>query len=412
MDSNVFGFNIASYGLHPMKYWQCFVEHCCIVVILHKWIDGLVWPHLSWWRHQMETFSAILALLCAEFTGHGEFPAQSPRTVILLSQNGFVMVPTHSCMFVTYWDSIRVIRRVSQQFRTGILLIPVYSCSFMNVFLIYPSLFATHWGSFVCSSNVFMFVRVAIVLVRTDSCQFVPRSWCVLPVIKYEHLTNILKTSRMGWNHYKNAVRACRMNYECRTNSNHYTNKYEFLNRKIHSCPRYELSKILRTMYESVRTTSIEWESLSERIRMNTNVILADSRHFITHTVVKRTRVPAGSLVRLATVTHILEISSLVLRQYQHIEVEKKTRRQFQKSFSWMTIVVFWLGFYCNLFPMVQLTTCQHMFRWWLGFEQATSHYLNQREPSLLTHIHVTRSRGLDESLVPQCQWSNPEWYG
>ena len=35
--------------------------------------------HGSWWRHQMETCSALLAL-CGEFTGPGEFPAQRPVT--------------------------------------------------------------------------------------------------------------------------------------------------------------------------------------------------------------------------------------------------------------------------------------------------------------------------------------------
>ena len=33
----------------------------------------------SWWRHQMEAFSALLPL-CGEFTGPGEFPAQRPVT--------------------------------------------------------------------------------------------------------------------------------------------------------------------------------------------------------------------------------------------------------------------------------------------------------------------------------------------
>ena len=92
------------------------------------------------------------------------------------SYHGIVIVSTHSCMFVTYLDSIRVIRRVSQLFRTYILLIPVSSCSFVNIFLIHPSLFLTHSGSVLYNSSVFMFVRVAFVLVRTDSCQFVPRS--------------------------------------------------------------------------------------------------------------------------------------------------------------------------------------------------------------------------------------------
>ena len=29
---------------------------------------------ISWWRHQVETFSALLALLCGEFTGHRWIP--------------------------------------------------------------------------------------------------------------------------------------------------------------------------------------------------------------------------------------------------------------------------------------------------------------------------------------------------
>ena len=34
---------------------------------------------LSWWRHQLETYSASLTLLCGEFTG--EFPTQRPMTL-------------------------------------------------------------------------------------------------------------------------------------------------------------------------------------------------------------------------------------------------------------------------------------------------------------------------------------------
>ena len=33
-----------------------------------------------WWRHQMEIFSALLAILCGELIGTGEFPAQRPMT--------------------------------------------------------------------------------------------------------------------------------------------------------------------------------------------------------------------------------------------------------------------------------------------------------------------------------------------
>ena len=42
------------------------------------------WPsiptHYSWWRHQMETFSALLAICAGNSPVHGEFPAQRPVT--------------------------------------------------------------------------------------------------------------------------------------------------------------------------------------------------------------------------------------------------------------------------------------------------------------------------------------------
>ena len=40
-----------------------------------------------------------------------------------------------------------------------------------------------------------------------------------------------------------------------------------------------------------------------------------------------------------------------------------------------------------KFFPWVQLTMNQHWFRQWLGAEHATSHYLNQCWPSLLTYM-------------------------
>ena len=43
------------------------------------------------------------------------------------------------------------------------------------------------------------------------------------------------------------------------------------------------------------------------------------------------------------------------------------------------------------MFLRVLLTIWQHWFRWWLGAEQVTSHYLNQCWYVLLTHVRVTR---------------------
>ena len=47
-------------------------------------------------------------------------------------------------------------------------------------------------------------------------------------------------------------------------------------------------------------------------------------------------------------------------------------------AFSWMKIFVFWVEFHWSLLPRVQLIITQHYFRWWLGGQQATSHYLSQ----------------------------------
>ena len=44
----------------------------------------------------------------------------------------------------------------------------------------------------------------------------------------------------------------------------------------------------------------------------------------------------------------------------------------------------------------VQLSSCQGWFRWCLGAEQATSHYLKQYWHGLLTHICVTRPQWIN----------------
>ena len=62
-------------------------------------------------------------------------------------------------------------------------------------------------------------------------------------------------------------------------------------------------------------------------------------------------------------------------------------------AFSWMKTFVFWFEFHWSLFLRAQLTIIKHWFRWWLGAEQATSHYLNQCLPSSLMHICSTRGR-------------------
>ena len=65
----------------------------------------------------------------------------------------------------------------------------------------------------------------------------------------------------------------------------------------------------------------------------------------------------------------------------------------FWNAFPWMKTFVFWFEFHWSFFVWVQLTISKHWFRWWLGTEQVTSHYLNQCWPSSLTNICGTRER-------------------
>ena len=50
----------------------------------------------------------------------------------------------------------------------------------------------------------------------------------------------------------------------------------------------------------------------------------------------------------------------------------------FSNAFSWIEMFEFRLKFQWSLFLGFQLTIFQRWFRYWLGAEQATSHYLNQ----------------------------------
>ena len=51
---------------------------------------------------------------------------------------------------------------------------------------------------------------------------------------------------------------------------------------------------------------------------------------------------------------------------------------KFSNAFSWMKMYEFRLRFHWSLFPRFKLTIFHHWFWWWLGADQATSHYLNQ----------------------------------
>ena len=67
----------------------------------------------------------------------------------------------------------------------------------------------------------------------------------------------------------------------------------------------------------------------------------------------------------------------------------------YSNSFSSMKIVVvLWLKFRFNIFPIIQLTITigLNWFRYWQGAHRATSHYLSKWSPRFVTHIHMHAS--------------------
>ena len=63
-------------------------------------------------------------------------------------------------------------------------------------------------------------------------------------------------------------------------------------------------------------------------------------------------------------------------------------------AFSWMKMLEFRLKFHWSLFLRAQLRIVHHCFRWWLGADQATNHYLKQW---WLESWRIYASLGLDE---------------
>ena len=77
----------------------------------------------------------------------------------------------------------------------------------------------------------------------------------------------------------------------------------------------------------------------------------------------------------------------------------------FSNAFYWIKIYEFRLRFHWSLLLRFKLTIFQHWFKYWLGADQATSHYLNQW---WLVHWHIYASLGLSELIQPcKFQWIN-----
>ena len=85
----------------------------------------------------------------------------------------------------------------------------------------------------------------------------------------------------------------------------------------------------------------------------------------------------------------ILLYTDCVLIHWSWGKMTAKLQTTFSTTFSWMKIVLFWIKCHWSLFPRVQLIIFQHSFRWWLGTNQLTSHYLKLWWASLIIHICI-----------------------
>ena len=80
------------YEIHKAQYghviciderWKTFkksINHCLCRNHFSEWTDHWSWRRVSWWRHQVETFSALLAICAVNSPITGEFPTQRPVT--------------------------------------------------------------------------------------------------------------------------------------------------------------------------------------------------------------------------------------------------------------------------------------------------------------------------------------------
>ena len=88
--------------------------------------------------------------------------------------------------------------------------------------------------------------------------------------------------------------------------------------------------------------------------------------------------------------------STTSLTHWARKKISAISQTKFRNAFSWMRKHEFHLWFHWSLFLRFELTIFQHWFRWWLGANQATSHYLNQW---WLVYWCIYVSPGLNESL-------------
>ena len=71
------------YMVFPLQRKRRNLNNIFVVGTFHFenfWRITYHFPNFTWWRHQMETFSALLAICAGNSPASGEFPAQRPAT--------------------------------------------------------------------------------------------------------------------------------------------------------------------------------------------------------------------------------------------------------------------------------------------------------------------------------------------
>ena len=77
VDGSIFNYQqykvvVNSFAISSLMSWYASGSHVAILLLGN--------PQVTWWRHQMETFSALLAICVGNPPVSGEFPAQRPVT--------------------------------------------------------------------------------------------------------------------------------------------------------------------------------------------------------------------------------------------------------------------------------------------------------------------------------------------
>ena len=65
---------------NPSVNWAIDNNHPALVRVNHKRVQVPAKQSWAWWRHQLETISALLAICAENSPASGEFPAQMPVT--------------------------------------------------------------------------------------------------------------------------------------------------------------------------------------------------------------------------------------------------------------------------------------------------------------------------------------------